>query len=72
MDASIIFIIVYLAIAVRVAMILSKDDEWSDNAVIFLAIFWPLVVVLIMVVYILFMIQALIHFIEKKFKRKGG
>lgn len=69
MDASIIFIIVYLAIAVRIAMIMSEDDEWSDNAVIFLAIFWPLVIVLIMFVCILFMIQALIYSIKKKFKR---
>ena len=64
-------LLIYFGIALAVAIKLGKDDEWSDNAVIFLAIFWPIVVLLAIFVCILFMMQCLFRFIKKKFKRKG-
>lgn len=62
-------LLVYSAIALGMVIKFGKDNDWSDNAIIFLAIFWPLVMLLVIFGCVLFTIQDLIYSIKEKFKR---
>lgn len=70
MDSFVIgLLLAYFVIALIIAIKLGKDSDWSDNAVIFMAIFWPMVMLLIIIVCILFIVYDAIDSIKTKFKR---